>query len=72
MPQILILVQSPLLQGGALSAVLEFFRALIALNLPRLGFRDLLQVSDCFFFYFISVAYKRFSVLSSDDDDVDC
>ncbi|CAL1532474.1 unnamed protein product [Lymnaea stagnalis] len=44
LPQILILVQSPLLQGGALNAVLEFFRALIALNLPKLGFRDLLQM----------------------------
>uniref|UniRef100_A0A0B7AHW9 TATA-binding protein interacting (TIP20) domain-containing protein n=1 Tax=Arion vulgaris TaxID=1028688 RepID=A0A0B7AHW9_9EUPU len=44
LPQILVLVQSPLLQGGALSAVLEFFRALIALSLPRLGFRDLLQM----------------------------
>uniref|UniRef100_A0A2C9JF10 TATA-binding protein interacting (TIP20) domain-containing protein n=1 Tax=Biomphalaria glabrata TaxID=6526 RepID=A0A2C9JF10_BIOGL len=44
LPQILILVQSPLLQGGALNAVLEFFRALIALSLPKLGFRDLLQM----------------------------
>ncbi|CAG5130228.1 unnamed protein product [Candidula unifasciata] len=44
LPQILVLVQSPLLQGGALNAVLEFFRALIALNLPKLGFRDLLQM----------------------------
>ncbi|XP_012944580.1 cullin-associated NEDD8-dissociated protein 1 [Aplysia californica] len=44
LPQILELVQSPLLQGGALNAVLEFFRALITLGLPKLGFRDLLQM----------------------------
>ncbi|GFR63434.1 cullin-associated NEDD8-dissociated protein 1 [Elysia marginata] len=43
LPQILVLVQSPLLQGGALNAVLDFFRALITLNLPKLGFRDLLS-----------------------------
>ncbi|KAK3749091.1 hypothetical protein RRG08_034063 [Elysia crispata] len=44
LPQILVLVQSPLLQGGALNAVLDFFRALITLSLPKLGFRDLLQM----------------------------
>jgi len=44
LPQTLELVQSPLLQGGALIAVLDFFRALITLGLPKLGFRDLLQM----------------------------
>lgn len=44
LPQTLELVQSPLLQGGALTAVLDFFRALITLGLPKLGFRDLLQM----------------------------
>ena len=44
LPQILILIQSPLLQGGALNALLEFFQALVATGLPKLGFKDLLQV----------------------------
>lgn len=43
LPEILVLVRSPLLQGGALNAMLEFFQALVASNLPGLGFRDLLQ-----------------------------
>ena len=42
LPQILVLLQSPLLQGGALHAMLEFFQAVV--GLPKLGFRDLLQV----------------------------
>ncbi|KAJ8321959.1 hypothetical protein KUTeg_000430 [Tegillarca granosa] len=44
LPQILILIQSPLLQGGALVALLEFFQALVSIGLPKLGFRDLLQM----------------------------
>lgn len=44
MPMILLLVQSPLLQGGALQALLEFVQAIVRLDLPKLGFRDLLQV----------------------------
>ena len=44
LPQILILIQSPLLQGGALNALLEFFQALVVTGLPKLGFKDLLQM----------------------------
>ncbi|XP_063406823.1 cullin-associated NEDD8-dissociated protein 1-like isoform X1 [Mytilus trossulus] len=44
LPQILVLIQSPLLQGGALNALLEFFQALVATGLPKLGFKDLLQM----------------------------
>ena len=44
LPQILLLVQSPLLQGGALQALLEFLQSIVRLGLPKLGFRDLLQV----------------------------
>ncbi|KAH9373876.1 hypothetical protein HPB48_016148 [Haemaphysalis longicornis] len=43
LPEILVLVRSPLLQGGALNAMLEFFQALVSLNLPGLGFRELLN-----------------------------
>ncbi|ESO96201.1 hypothetical protein LOTGIDRAFT_202232, partial [Lottia gigantea] len=42
--QILILIQSPLLQGGALNALLEFFQAVVQLGLPKLGFKDILQM----------------------------
>lgn len=42
LPQILVLIQSPLLQGGALGAMLEFFQAIV--GLPKLGFKDLLQM----------------------------
>ncbi|XP_071144380.1 cullin-associated NEDD8-dissociated protein 1-like isoform X2 [Mytilus edulis] len=44
LPQILVLIQSPLLQGGVLNALLEFFQALVATELPKLGFKDLLQM----------------------------
>lgn len=44
MPQILLLVQSPLLQGGALQALLEFLQAVVQLGINKLGFRDLLQM----------------------------
>ncbi|XP_064480368.1 cullin-associated NEDD8-dissociated protein 1-like [Ornithodoros turicata] len=43
LPEILVLVRSPLLQGGALNAMLEFFQALVASSLPGLSFKDLLQ-----------------------------
>ncbi|KAL3888576.1 hypothetical protein ACJMK2_001063 [Sinanodonta woodiana] len=42
LPQILILIQSPLLQGGALLAMLDFFQAIV--GLPKLFFKDLLQL----------------------------
>lgn len=44
MPQILQLIQSPLLQGGALTALLELFQALVLTGLPKHGFRDFLQL----------------------------
>ncbi|XP_064597809.1 cullin-associated NEDD8-dissociated protein 1-like [Liolophura sinensis] len=44
LPQILVLLRSPLLQGGALNAMLEFFQAVVKSNLPKLGFKDLSQM----------------------------
>lgn len=44
LPQILLLVQSPLLQGGALDSILEFFKALVNADLSKLSSRDLLQM----------------------------
>lgn len=44
LPQILILVQSPLLQGGALHALLDFIQAVVRLGLNKLSFKDLLQM----------------------------
>ncbi|XP_076457085.1 cullin-associated NEDD8-dissociated protein 1-like [Babylonia areolata] len=44
LPQCFLLVQSPLLQGGALQALLEFLQSIVRLGLPKLGFRDLLQM----------------------------
>lgn len=44
LPEILILVKSPLLQGIALNSMLEFFQALVQANLPGLGYRDLLAM----------------------------
>ncbi|KAL8589566.1 Cullin-associated NEDD8-dissociated protein 1 [Nucella lapillus] len=43
LPQCFLLVQSPLLQGGALQALLEFLQSIVRLGLNKLGFRDLLQ-----------------------------
>lgn len=43
LPEILVLVRSPLLQGGALNAMLEFLQALVSLGLPGLGFKELLH-----------------------------
>ncbi|KAK7869061.1 hypothetical protein R5R35_000783 [Gryllus longicercus] len=44
LPEILILAKSPLLQGAALSSMLEFFQALVKAGLPGLGYRDLLAM----------------------------
>ncbi|XP_044761676.1 cullin-associated NEDD8-dissociated protein 1 [Coccinella septempunctata] len=43
LPQIMKLVKSPLLQGSALNALLDFFRALVKCNLPELTFNHLIQ-----------------------------
>lgn len=43
LPEVLVLVKSPLLQGAALNAMLEFFQALVLSYLPGLGYRELLQ-----------------------------
>lgn len=42
--QIFCLSQSPLLQGAALNAMLEFFQSLVAARLPGLGQKDLLKL----------------------------
>ncbi|XP_014662099.1 PREDICTED: cullin-associated NEDD8-dissociated protein 1-like [Priapulus caudatus] len=44
LPEIMVLVRSPLLQGGALTALLELFRNLVATGLPQVAFRELLQM----------------------------
>ncbi|KAK7091549.1 cullin-associated NEDD8-dissociated protein 1-like isoform X2 [Littorina saxatilis] len=44
LPQILLLVQSPLLQGGALQALLDLLQSVVGLGLPKLGFRDLITM----------------------------
>lgn len=41
LPEILVLVKSPLLQGAALASMLDFFQALVQAGLPGLGFREL-------------------------------
>ncbi|TNM91501.1 hypothetical protein fugu_019881 [Takifugu bimaculatus] len=42
--QLISLVRSPLLQGGALSAMLDFYQALVATDTPGLGYMDLLRM----------------------------
>ncbi|MEQ2205427.1 Cullin-associated NEDD8-dissociated protein 1 [Xenoophorus captivus] len=42
--QLIALVRSPLLQGGALAAMLDFYQALVATNSPGLGYMDLLRM----------------------------
>ncbi|TRY55996.1 hypothetical protein DNTS_026860 [Danionella cerebrum] len=42
--ELIALVRSPLLQGGALSAMLEFFQALVATETASLGYMDLLRM----------------------------
>lgn len=44
LPEVLQLVRSPLLQGSALNSTLLFFQAVVAANLPKLGYRDLLSM----------------------------
>uniref|UniRef100_A0A8C4N8T2 Cullin-associated and neddylation-dissociated 1 n=1 Tax=Eptatretus burgeri TaxID=7764 RepID=A0A8C4N8T2_EPTBU len=41
---VIALVRSPLLQGGALTAVLAFFQALVATHMPGLGYMELLRL----------------------------
>lgn len=42
--EIMQLVRSPLLQGGALKCMLELFQALVKAQLPGLGYRELLEL----------------------------
>uniref|UniRef100_A0A023F571 Putative tata-binding protein-interacting protein n=3 Tax=Triatoma infestans TaxID=30076 RepID=A0A023F571_TRIIF len=44
LPEILILAKSPLLQGGALTSLLDFLEALARANLPGLGNKRLLEM----------------------------
>ncbi|CAG9855280.1 unnamed protein product [Phyllotreta striolata] len=44
MPQVLILVKSPLLQGTALQSMLDFFKSLVKCNLPGLNYDSLLRL----------------------------
>ncbi|XP_033207231.1 cullin-associated NEDD8-dissociated protein 1 isoform X2 [Belonocnema kinseyi] len=44
LPEILVLVKSPLLQGAALNSMLEFFQALVQAGIPGLGYRELLSI----------------------------
>ena len=44
LPEVLKLAESPLLQGGALSAMLDFFKTIVAAGLPGLGHSDLLAL----------------------------
>ncbi|XP_059481550.1 cullin-associated NEDD8-dissociated protein 1 isoform X2 [Neocloeon triangulifer] len=44
LPEILVLVKSPLLQGAALASMLDFFQALVQANLPGLGFCELVML----------------------------
>ncbi|KAF0028767.1 hypothetical protein F2P81_017872 [Scophthalmus maximus] len=42
--QLIALVRSPLLQGGALAAMLDFYQALVSTETPGLGYMDLLRM----------------------------
>lgn len=44
LPEVLVLVKSPLLQGAALDSMLEFFQALVGCQIPGLGYHDVLQL----------------------------
>jgi len=44
LPEVLKLAESPLLQGGALSAMLDFFKTIVAAGAPGLGHSDLLAL----------------------------
>ena len=39
--------------GAALNAMLEFFQALVASNVPGASFNDMLKVSQRIFFFYI-------------------
>ncbi|TRY93810.1 hypothetical protein DNTS_012179 [Danionella cerebrum] len=43
LPEVLNLVNSPLLQGGALNSILEFFKVLVATKASNMGYSDLLK-----------------------------
>ncbi|CAL4060788.1 unnamed protein product, partial [Meganyctiphanes norvegica] len=43
MPDVMALVRSPLLQGGALKAMQELFEAIVQAGLPGLGYQDILN-----------------------------
>ncbi|KAL3278587.1 hypothetical protein HHI36_016132 [Cryptolaemus montrouzieri] len=43
-PQLSVLVKSPLLQGSALNALLNFFKAVVECNLPKLTYSHLIQI----------------------------
>ncbi|KAK7137279.1 hypothetical protein R3I93_017381 [Phoxinus phoxinus] len=43
LPEVLNLVHSPLLQGGALNSILEFFQVLVATKSNNMGYSDLLK-----------------------------
>ncbi|KAJ8986273.1 hypothetical protein NQ317_009983 [Molorchus minor] len=44
MPQVLVLVKSPLLQGTALQSMLDFFKSLVKCNMPGLNYDSLLRL----------------------------
>ena len=44
LPEVLKLAESPLLQGGALSAMLDFFKTIVAAGVSGLGHSDLLAL----------------------------
>ncbi|XP_035244264.1 cullin-associated NEDD8-dissociated protein 2 [Anguilla anguilla] len=43
LPEVFALVHSPLLQGGALGAILEFFQALVGTKASNMGYHELLK-----------------------------
>lgn len=44
LPEVMILVRSPLLQGAALTCTLNLFQSMVKANLPGLGYRQLLDM----------------------------
>lgn len=44
LPQVMVLVKSPLLQGSGLQAMLRFFKSLVKCNLPGLSYEALLRM----------------------------
>lgn len=44
LPQLFVLIRSPLLQGAALGAMLEFYQALVAARTPGASFQDMLRM----------------------------